>query len=245
MHCILITAVLISIAHANVTKIVFPDDENDDKTQSHFDTMDIGDTTTRSVKNPTQKQIDDKMKSLLEENSPTEQSNNKKHWCSPENYPGNTISSLIKKNSSLLELFDDDIRTFDVRPREPLQENICHTESEYILPKAAKSKKGKFMFIVNSPAGSEEYIQLVKVTTCKAAGQECAQGQLLNSISTICHQEYSDHKLVVLSETGEELVVDTFSFPSCCSCVFNINSVFSRIGRSTSNVPATTNNLFC
>ena len=65
---------------------------------------------------------------------------------------------------------------------------------------------------------SEEYLQLVKVTTCMADGEECAQGRLLRSISTMCKQEYLDLKLVVLSE---ELVVDTFSFPSCCSCVFN------------------------
>eukprot|EP00092_Neocalanus_flemingeri_P013626 GFUD01014696.1.p1 GENE.GFUD01014696.1~~GFUD01014696.1.p1 ORF type:complete len:222 (-),score=55.79 GFUD01014696.1:24-689(-) len=209
MHYILITAVLISIVHANVVKVVFPDDENDGKTKRHFD-----------FENPSQ--IGDKMKSLLKTNSPKAHSNNATHWCSPDNYPGNAISSLIKKNSDLLELLekDDGIHTFGSKI--PIDtENICHTESEYITPKAAKNKKGKFMFIVNSPAGSEEYIQLVKVTSCKAARQECAQGQLLNSISTMCHQEYSDHKLVVLSETGEELVVDTFSFPSCCSCVYN------------------------
>eukprot|EP00092_Neocalanus_flemingeri_P039531 GFUD01043045.1.p1 GENE.GFUD01043045.1~~GFUD01043045.1.p1 ORF type:complete len:231 (-),score=51.16 GFUD01043045.1:291-983(-) len=214
MHYILLTAVLISIAHANVIKVVFRDDENDGK--RHFD-----------VENPSQ--MGDKIKSLLKTNSPKAHSNNATHWCSPDNYPGNAISILINQNSSLVELLekDDGIHTFASKipiDSEPPMENICQTESEYIHPKAAKNKKGKFMFIVNRPAGFEEYIQLVKVTTCKAAGKQCAQGQLLNSpISTMCHQEYSDHKLVVLSETGEELVVDTFSFPSCCSCVFDSN----------------------
>ena len=102
------------------------------------------------------------------------------------------------------------------------QAGYKNTATDYIYPKAAKNKAGKFMFIVNRPAGSEEYLQLVKVTTCKADGEECAQGQLLGSgISTACQQEYSDHKLVALSESGEELEVKTFPFPSCCSCVRN------------------------
>jgi hypothetical protein len=103
-----------------------------------------------------------------------------------------------------------------------MTQRIYATPTLNILPqRQPKNKKGKFVFIVNSPAGSEEYLQLVKVTTCVADGEECAQGRLLSSISTMCKQEYSDHKLVALSETGEELVVDTFSFPSCCTCVFN------------------------
>ena len=101
------------------------------------------------------------------------------------------------------------------------EKNICKVDTDYIFPKAAKNKKGKFMFIVNRPAGSVEYLQKIKITTCENAGEECAQGRLGGSISTMCKQEYSDYKLVALSETGEELVVDDFTFPSCCSCVFN------------------------
>jgi len=31
-------------------------------------------------------------------------------------------------------------------------------------------------------------------------------------------QEYMEYKLVAFSEESEELVVDTFPFPSCCIC---------------------------
>ena len=82
-------------------------------------------------------------------------------------------------------------------------------------------KKGKFMFIVNHPEGADEYIQLVRLATWVSAGEECGQGRLASSVSTQCNQEYLDHKLVALSDTGEELVVDTFSFPSCCTCLMN------------------------
>ena len=116
--------------------------------------------------------------------------------------------------------------------REEIAENICDTNTKYVTPRAAKNKAGQFVFIVNSPEGSEEYIQLVKVTTCTSAGEQCAQGQLSGVMTTMCRQEYSDHKLVALSETGKELVVDTFSLPSCCSCVID-----SSLQLRTSNSP--------
>ena len=53
-----------------------------------------------------------------------------------------------------------------------------------------------------------------------AAGAECGGGRLAGAgVETRCQQEFSDHKLVTLGESGEELVVDTFSFPSCCTCL--------------------------
>eukprot|EP00091_Calanus_sinicus_P018651 TRINITY_DN4333_c0_g1_i5.p2 TRINITY_DN4333_c0_g1~~TRINITY_DN4333_c0_g1_i5.p2 ORF type:complete len:130 (-),score=35.96 TRINITY_DN4333_c0_g1_i5:89-478(-) len=120
---------------------------------------------------------------------------------------------LEKENNSTSEI--------GVRILEPEFENICDVETTYIKPRAAKNKEGKFMFIVNHPEGADEYIQLVRVATCVSAGEECGQGRLASSVSTQCNQEYLDHKLVALSATGEELVVDTFSFPSCCTCLMN------------------------
>merc|ERR1711872_85411 len=137
-------------------------------------------------------------------------------------YPEKNISHIIKdhyQKISLIEKFFDN--PFEVEPRVGYAENICNTKSRYITPRGAKNKEGKFMFIVNHPEGSLDYVQLVRVTTCTTPDEECAQGQLSGSISTRCQQEYSDHKLVALSESGEELVVDTFSFPSCCICVFD------------------------
>jgi len=95
--------------------------------------------------------------------------------------------------------------------------NMCDHTEEYIRPRAAKNKAGHFRFIVNSPeGGGEQYVQLVKVTKCLGAGEECGWGQL--EVTSKCHQEYTDHKLVALSENGDELVIDTFKFPSCCTC---------------------------
>merc|ERR1711872_246465 len=143
-------------------------------------------------------------------------------WCNdvPE-YPEKNMTYIIHgQKTSLINKFFDDL--LQIKPRSlDTAENICETKTNYITPRGAKNKEGKFMFIVNHPEGSLDYVQLVRVTTCTTPDEECAQGQLSGSISTRCHQEYSDHKLVALSESGEELVVDTFSFPSCCSCVFD------------------------
>jgi len=105
--------------------------------------------------------------------------------------------------------------------------NICDLSTSYIRPRAAKNKDGKFRFIVNHPDGDDEYIQLVRVSTCSSAGSECGRGRLEGAgVRTRCQQEYSDHKLVSLDESGEELVVDTFSFPSCCTCLIGSDNLF-------------------
>ena len=153
--------------------------------------------------------------------------------CDHGAYPDRVISDLLKNNNTVAEWFKiGEISTNSISDeKEEIVENICHTHTKHVTPRAAKNKAGQFVFIVNSPEGSEEYIQLVRVTTCASAGLPCAQGQLAGVKTTMCRQEYSDHKLVALSETGEELVVDTFSLPSCCSCVID-NSLELRTSRS-------------
>jgi hypothetical protein len=44
------------------------------------------------------------------------------------------------------------------------------------------------------------------------------RGELFPHHSTLCKQEYAEHKLLVLSSDGKQLVMDTFRFPSCCTC---------------------------
>ena len=139
-------------------------------------------------------------------------------WCNPTNYPDSKLTDILNKNKSINQFLD---KQFDLKigfDSSSSFENICDEETEYIYPKAAKNNDGNFMFIVNQPGGSYKHRQLVKVTKCSRPDEACGQGELFSSFSTSCVQEYSDHKLVALSKTGEELVVDTFSFPSCCIC---------------------------
>ena len=129
--------------------------------------------------------------------------------------------------------------------------NACDSRTSYILPRAARSVKGSFMFIVNQPAQEKlsqvgrSFIcvkesnlslvksfsclllltvtmlsQVVRVTTCREPGHSCYGGQLegRGGLRTVCRQQYTDHKLVALDQDKDEVVVETFTFPSCCSC---------------------------
>lgn len=133
----------------------------------------------------------------------------------------------IPKNETLWTLLETRTNFIDYDRDDEEFTNICDLSTSYIRPRAAKNKEGKFRFIVNHPEGDDEYIQLVRVSTCSGAGSECGRGRLEGAgVKTRCQQEYSDHKLVSLDESGEELVVDTFSFPSCCTCLIGSENLF-------------------
>ena len=156
-------------------------------------------------------------------------------WCAaPRHYPDTAIlAAVTRQKQTFGQMFDSPNNTaaarteaaanatigtrsgnFEMLEAEAEFTNICAVRTSYITPRAAKNKEGQFRFIVNSPDGAAEYSQLVRVAVCGAAGAECS-----GVAGTRCRQEYSDHKLVSLSSGGEELVVDTFSFPSCCTCL--------------------------
>merc|ERR1711936_261407 len=139
-------------------------------------------------------------------------------WCNPTNYPDQKLVDILSKNTSVNQFLDKDGPLISLKVADDYLENICSERTDYIYPKAARNNEGQFMFIVNNPGGSFKHRQLVRVTRCSSPDLQCGQGEVFSSISTSCVQEYSDHKLVALSKTGEELVVDTFSFPSCCVC---------------------------
>jgi len=150
-------------------------------------------------------------------------------WCdTPADYPDQAIlAAALRQNNTLGSLFDSNLLA-KVQSRKGFPEfeefvddmiNICSVTTEYIMPRAAKNKEGEYKYIVNHPEGGEEYVQQVRVNICRAAEQSCGHGLLAGSgLESKCRQEYSDHKLVSLSATGEELQVETFRFPSCCSC---------------------------
>merc|ERR1712183_525114 len=163
-------------------------------------------------------------------------------WCdSPPDYPDQAIlKAALRQNNTLGSLFDSKLLVEEkevptettensVQSRKGFPEfeefveddmiNICSVKTEYIMPRAAKNKEGEYKFIVNHPEGGEEYVQQVRVNICRAAEQACGHGLLAaGGVNTKCRQESSDHKLVSLSATGEELQVETFRFPSCCTC---------------------------
>ena len=94
-------------------------------------------------------------------------------------------------------------------------EKVCKSLTEDIYPRRAKNKKGEYRFIVNGGEGLEEYIQTVTITRCVGEGLSCNVDSMED---TECRQEYVEHKLVSLDQSGKQLEVDTFPVPSGCSC---------------------------
>ena len=115
-------------------------------------------------------------------------------------------------------------------------EDTCKDETEYVYVKAVKK---------NATNNSDEHVTLVKVTKCVAAGKECGEGLILSKglrglVYTLCEQEYSDHRLGTKGPDGEETTVDSFKYPSGCSCMLHIQgpqhaaTLGSRIPRKDS-----------
>ena len=82
-------------------------------------------------------------------------------WCDePFDYPENTIlKAVVKQKKAVKIMFDNEkvpvkevnnTEEIGLRMLDPQFENICHVDTEYIKPRAAKNKDGKFMFIVNT-----------------------------------------------------------------------------------------------
>jgi len=166
-------------------------------------------------------------------------------WCdTPEEYPEEQImKAVMKQKQTFKDIFDTKDKSQDfisisqpstnrnesftgiatrISPLDDQFKNICGLTTSYIKPRAAKNKDGEYRFIVNHPDGADEYLQVVRVSTCNSNDEQCGGGIIESAglgLESKCQQEFSDHKLVALSATGEELVVEEFRFPSCCTCL--------------------------
>ncbi|XP_023325417.1 uncharacterized protein LOC111699085 [Eurytemora carolleeae] len=115
----------------------------------------------------------------------------------------------------------------EVAALQPVPEKLCPTNSSWIIPRLAKNWKGDWKYIINRPKNHEEYTQFVYVTTCTRAGACDPYGDILNShVNSECSQEYMNIKLVALGVDGSKAEIDTFRFPSCCSCMITKNLEF-------------------
>jgi len=151
-------------------------------------------------------------------------------FCSePISYPMRTITKALNKQKSLVSsMFENyvSVQTRSGLAADSQMENVCSMTTTHIMPKAAKNKKGQFKFLVNGGEGAEEYIQLVQISQCTRVRESCGHGNTFAREVTECRQEFTDHKLVALDEAGKELVIDTFSFPSCCFCYMHVGKEF-------------------
>ena len=142
-------------------------------------------------------------------------------WCNfTSHYPDKIISKLIDQ-SVLSHIFfntnvNEKVTTFTFF--RPSEEKICRTSEDMVYPRLAKDRRGIFRFIVNRPKGHEGFKQVVQITKCETAESTCGDGKIAGLESSSCKQEFLDHKLLALNDNGTDLIVDSFSFPSGCSC---------------------------
>jgi hypothetical protein len=146
-------------------------------------------------------------------------------YCSDApNYPSKQILQMMAKTKrQFASMFDEPVIGFHISARTSLNsfdveedENVCGMFHEDITPRVAKNSKGAFKFVVNSPENNQKYIQRVQTGQCYNPGEDCFSGGFVPQ--TYCKQQFLEHKLLALSDDLTEIVVDTFPFPSCCTC---------------------------
>jgi len=143
----------------------------------------------------------------------------------PSFYPSKEILQLVTNASAGLDnMFShekEDVMDGNERGRGIFgqADSVCMMFHQHIRPKVAKNTRGKFMFLVNAPDHDDEsrFVQIVQTGQCMGAGQGC-MGAWPGYQSTECRQQFLEHKLVAVDSNLREIIVDSFKFPSCCTC---------------------------
>ena len=138
-------------------------------------------------------------------------------------YPTQLIREALERQKDLLPILADKISADDIIGRfQGFQQGheACPSTQQVMTPRVATNVNHEQKFIVN---GLDDVRQMVRVTVCDTEqGEECGAGVF--GVPTECRQKFSEHKLVALDfkeDREAKLVVDTFTFPSCCSCMIH------------------------
>jgi hypothetical protein len=136
----------------------------------------------------------------------------------PRAYPRLAIKRALRRQTTMLDMFDQAPANMVKRSTEDFYE-ACPSTHMTILPRVGTNTNNQQRYLVNGDIGHEigELVQQVQVTTCDGPGDSCGAGGF--GVRTECRQQYSHHRLVAFDMERGELVVETFTFPSCCSCM--------------------------
>jgi hypothetical protein len=171
--------------------------------------------------------------------------NNTDYCLDPPLYPGRNIHDAVEKSGNIIKSmffhhkpillrssFDIFNATYDDYDYNSIEEddetynNVCEMETDFIRPRVAKNIDGEFKFIVNLPMDDDKFVQIVRVGHCVGAGLECGGGDIFSESVTMCKQNYMEHKLVAANTAGDEVIIDTFRFPSCCTCHVRPDNIY-------------------
>merc|ERR1712032_316369 len=249
------TLVLLTAAGAQGGKIVFKEREERPRNDRRFGGVDIYPPST--VWGPVQftsspaPEIANNSISLGEKSSNKTELNalcpNAAAWCSqPSNYPEEAIMRAVRKQGESIQILfpKEQKQTKEVLrldPSIPIDESVLGQRFGATEDLEGSGEEGSGDAVddgreVDDGQEQERAVQVHRqpsggrgraVHPAGEGGKVCRCGVMGPGIETRCHQEYLDHKLVALSESGEELVIDTFTFPSCCTCLMKQN-MFKR-----------------
>ena len=139
-----------------------------------------------------------------------------------EKYPSDVVTQILQ-SPVLSGMFDSPVVGVSLLSSKTAGygqeggERICEAVTQLTTPRHERNTRGEMRWIVNQPDNRTDLTQVVKVTKCMPGGR-CDDGSLSSRHRTVCRQEYMDHKLVSLNNDNSQVIIDTFRFPSCCTC---------------------------
>jgi hypothetical protein len=141
-------------------------------------------------------------------------------YCNqPRAYPRLAIKRALRRQTTMLDMFELQAPAHMVKRSTDDFYEACPSTHMTILPRVGTNTNNQQRYLVNGAIIREdrELVQQVQVTTCDGPGDSCSAGGF--GVRTECRQQFSHHRLVALDMERGELVVETFTFPSCCSCM--------------------------
>ena len=149
-------------------------------------------------------------------------------YCdTPTVYPVAAIGRALRRQTTMLDMFDKDEEAINnnIIVKRSVRDyyDACPSTTYPLMPRVGTNTHNQQRYLVNGAISREfgRLVQTVKVTTCDGEpGESCGAGAF-SGIDTRCEQKFAEHKLVAFDVERNELVVDTFTFPSCCSCMIH------------------------
>jgi len=151
-------------------------------------------------------------------------------FCSNlRNYPRDMVESMVSdlnddvydfaEQSPLPEQSPDQLKT-RFRDAARIESPACATRTQAYYPQVARNLKNDLSWIVNDVNVNGMMLrQRVDTVTCVKEKSACnSQLQTPASFRTECRQGYMQVKMLSISKSKKQKVVDTFRFPSYCQC---------------------------
>ena len=147
------------------------------------------------------------------------------YYCeSPKDYPIRTINRIISTQPNFIIKLSKTI-SYDIRPKRDTKGHFkaCPTTEMIIKPRVGTNAHKQQRYLVNNLTSKrgEKLIQTIRVSICDTQFGESCAGGFFYGINTICKQQFSWQKLIAYDIERKQLIMESFTFPSGCSCLIH------------------------